>query len=168
MFTLTVSLDSLSLYIVAADVIALLSYILFIFNQKRNLEKSIKKITDFVTEYFLNTGVEVQATCFPLPQSKHFVTLIESAPLKRFRFSNVLESNLITHIHNTSSNVVEKIYWRFPVQFQSEALLDGEKNVVERDDEYFSEMHALTKAEYSVSEVPWAEYENSQKAKVTP
>jgi hypothetical protein len=168
MFTLTLSLDSLSLYIVAADVIILFSYILFIFNQKRNLEKSIKKITDFVTEYFLNTGVEVLVTCFPLPQSKHFVALIESAPLKRFRFSNVLESNLIAHIHNTSSNVVEKIYWRFPVQIQSEVLVDTEKNVIERDDEYFSEMHALTKAEYSVSEVPWADYENPQKAKVTP
>jgi hypothetical protein len=171
MFTLTVSLDSVALYIVAADVIALLSYILFIFTQKRSLEKSIKKITDFITEYFLNTGVEVQVTCFPLPQSKHFVALIESAPLKRFRFSNVLESNLITHIHNASSSVVEKIYWRFPVQFQSEAQLDGvdgEKNIIKSDDEYFSEMHTLTKAEYSVSEVPWAEYENSQKDKVTP
>jgi|SRR5450830_142362 len=171
MFTLTVSLDSIALYIVAADVIALFSYILFIFNQKRNLEKSIKKITDFVTEYFLNTGVEVQVTCFRVPQSRHFVTLIESAPLKRFRFSNVLESNLVTHIFNTSGYVVEKIYWRFPVQFQSEALLngvDGEKNIIKSDDEYFSGMPTLTKAEYSVSEVPWAEYENTKKSKVTP
>lgn len=167
MFTLTVSLDSLSLYIVAADVLGLLSYVLFLLHQKRALEKSMKRITDFITEYFINTGVEVQATCFKIPDSKHFVALIESAPLKRFRFSNVLESNLITHILSTTGNVVEKIYWRFPVQFQKEALLAEEKHAVEIDDEYFSEVHALTKAEYSVSEVPWAEYESSKKEQIT-
>ncbi|OIQ95321.1 hypothetical protein GALL_226960 [mine drainage metagenome] len=167
MFTLTVSLDSLSLYIVAADVLILLSYVLFLLHQKRTLEKSIQKITDFVSVYFLNTGVEVQVTCYRIPQSTHFVALIESAPLKRFRFSNVLESNLITHILSTTGNVVEKIYWRFPVQFQKEALLAEEKNAIDSNDEYFSEVHAITKAEYSVSEVPWAEYEGSKLDKVT-
>jgi len=45
---------------------------------------------------------------------KRFVTLIESQPLKRFRYSNVLENNLIAHIYQKTGNTVEKIFWRFP------------------------------------------------------
>ena len=163
MFTLTVSLDSLSMYIVAADVLILLSYILFIFNKKRKLQRATDRITDFIREYFLNTGVEVQVNCFKLQDSQHFVAIIESAPLKRFRFSNVLESNLITHILSITGNVVEKIYWRFPVQLQKNPLLEEGKHVLESDDDYFSEVHTLTKAEYSVAEVSWSEFDAQKK-----
>lgn len=163
MFTLTVSLDSLSMYIVAADILILLSYILFIFNKKRTLQRATDRITNFIREYFLNTGVEVQVNCFKLQDSPHFVAIIESAPLKRFRFSNVLESNLITHLLSITGNVVEKIYWRFPVQFQKNVLLEGGASGLESDDEYFSEVHTLTKSEYSVSEVSWSEFEAQKK-----
>lgn len=164
MFTLTVSLDSLSMYIVAIDVLALFSYILFVFQKKRKLEYATRRISDFVREYFLNTGVEVQVNCFKLQDSRHFVVIIESAPLKRFRYSNVLESNLITHILSITGNVVEKIYWRFPVQLAKDVRLEGGGNSLEIDD-YFSEVHALNKAEYSVSEVSWAEFDAQKKAK---
>lgn len=165
MFTLTVSLDSLSLYIVAADVLILLTYILYLFQKKRNLEKSIKSITEFITEYFMNTGAEVQVACFKLEGNKHFVTLIESEPLKRFRYSNVLESNLIAHIFKITGNVVEKIYWRFPVKIYKDVMTAEEKNNLESDDLYFSDAQALanTQAEYNVSEVSWDEYETSKK-----
>jgi hypothetical protein len=72
MFTLTVSLDSFSLYIVAADILILLTYILYLYQKKRNIEKSINSISEFITQYFMSTGVEVQVTCFRLEENNRF------------------------------------------------------------------------------------------------
>jgi len=91
------------------------------------LEKSINSISKFITQYFMRTGAEVQATCFKLEGNKRFVTLIESEPLKRFRYSNVLESNLIAHISKITGNVVVKIYWRFPVQLHKGSISADKK-----------------------------------------
>ena len=162
MFTLTISLDSVALYIVALDIIALLSYVLFILHQKKKLEKTIKRISDFVTEYFLNTGAEVQVTCSKIPDSLHFYVLIESEPLKRFRFSNILERNLITHIIHITGNVVEKIYWRFPVTSQKEGMDTAENNNLENDDPYLSEMLDVIEDEYTVTEVKWDKFEEKK------
>lgn len=167
MFTLTISLDSLAVYIVVTDILILLSYVLYILHSKRRLEKSIKNITDFITDYFLNTGAEVQVTCFKIDGNRRYVTLIESQPLKRFRYSNVLESNLIGHVFKVTGNIIEKIYWRFPVQLNQNAMaasITEESNTPE-DDLYFSEVHTLaeSKAEYNVNEVSWDEFETSKK-----
>ncbi len=167
MFTLTVSLDSLAVYIVAADVVILLTYILYVFNKKRLLNKSIKNITEFIEEYFMNTGAEVQATCFKLEGNKRFVALIQSEPLKRFRCSNVLEGNLITHISDVTGNMVEKIYWRFPINLTKDLITAAEKNSLESDDLYFSDGYTIAEAarEYKVSEVSWDQYEAQKKKK---
>jgi len=160
MFTLTVSLDSFSLYIVAADVLILLAYILYLFQKKRNLEKSIKSITEFITEYFMNTGAKVEITCFKLEGHNRFVTLIESEPLKRFRYSNILERNLIAHTFKVTGNVVEKIYWRFPVPINKEAIAAEDKtNPV--SDEYFLDVQSVVKIKsgYEVSDASWNEFE---------
>ncbi len=165
MFTLTVSLDSLSLYIVAVDILILLTYVLYIYQKKRNLEKAIQKITVFITDYFMHTGAEVQVSCFKVDGNKRFVTLIESQPLKRFRYSNVLESNIISHIYKITGYIVEKIYWRFPVQVQRESYPQEEKYIKASEDTYFADIHTLTNTdgEYKVSEVSWDEFVNAKK-----
>jgi hypothetical protein len=161
MFTLTISLNSLAVYLVVADIVILLTYILYIFNQKRLLENSIKKITEFIEEYFMNTGAGVQVTCFKLAGYKHFVVLIQSQPLKQFRCSNVLENNLIAHLFDVTGNTVEKVYWRFPIMLGKELKTTTEKNSMESDDSYFSDGYAISEAakEYDVSEVSWDQYE---------
>jgi len=164
MFTLTISLNSLALYIVAADVLILLSYILYILHKKRQLNKGKAAITDFITGYFGNIGAEPRVTCFKLDANNHFVTLIESEPLKVFRYSIILENNLISHIFKTTGIVVEKIYWRFPIKLSRETVAISDGNNLADDDAYFSDVHAMAKAqdEYKVSEVPWDQYENSK------
>ena len=161
MFTLTVSLDSFSLYIVAADILILLTYILYLYQKKRNIEKSINSISEFISQYFMSTGVEVQVTCFRLEENKRFVTLIESEPLQRFRYSNVLERNLIAHISKTTDNVVEKIYWRFPLQLHKDTIGIDEKNNLESNDFYFLDTQDLDKSKsgYKISEASWGEFE---------
>lgn len=165
MFTLTLSLDSLAVYIVAADVLLLLAYVLYLLHKKRRLEKAIATITQFITDYFMNTGAEVRVSCFKLDGHKRFVTLIESQPLKRFRYSNVLENNLSSHIHKLTGNMVEKIYWRFPIQLRKEDALIEDSSITQNDDMYFSDGYALAreKGEYKVSEVSWDEFEGQKK-----
>ncbi|OGV75580.1 MAG: hypothetical protein A3I83_08910 [Methylotenera sp. RIFCSPLOWO2_02_FULL_45_14] len=164
MITLTLSLDSTVLHVVAADIVILFTYVLYLFQKKRKIEKSINSITEFITEYFQHTGAEVQVTCFKLEANKHFVTLIESKPLKRFRFSNILESNLISHIYKKTGNVVVKIYWRFPVQVQDEVIITEQQVSENPDDLYFVEMQAAaeTGSAYKVSEATWDEFKNQK------
>lgn len=164
MITLTLTLDSLATYIVAIDIIALLSYILYIFHKNRVLEKSIRNITEFITEYFTHTGADVRVTCFKLDGYKRFVTLIESQPLKRFRYSNVLENNLISHIYQKTGNTVEKIYWRFPVEIHKDEIVAEARNEAIGDDSYFVDIEATTDASatYKVSEASWDEFKSTK------
>ena len=164
MFTLTISLDSLAIYLVAADIIVLLSYILYVFNKKRLIDNSIKNIEEFIELYFINTGAELQVTCFKLQANKHFVALIQSQALKRFRYSNILETNLIAHIFDATGNTVEKIYWRFPIKLNKDLITAAEKNSLESD-LYFSDGAAVAKAakEYKVSEMSWDQYQAQKK-----
>jgi hypothetical protein len=164
MITLTLTLDSLATYIVAIDIIALLSYILYIFHKNRVLEKSIRNITEFITEYFTHTGADVRVTCFKLDGYKRFVTLIESQPLKRFRYSNVLENNLISHIYQKTGNTVEKIYWRFPVEIHKDEIVAEARNEAIGDDSYFVDIEATADASstYKVSEASWDEFKSTK------
>ncbi len=171
MFTLTLSLDSLSVYIVAFDVLVLLSYVLYIFNKKRLIDNSVKKISEFITDYFMSSGAEVRVTCVKVDGDKRFVVMIESKPSKRFRYSNVLESNLISHAYKITGNTIEKIYWRFPIdalktelaESPREESADASTNETEAD-LYFVDAHerAKSQAEYKVSEVTWDEFAGSK------
>jgi hypothetical protein len=164
MITLTLTLDSLATYIVAIDIIVLLIYILYIFHKNRALEKSIKNITDFISEYFTHTGADVRVTCFKLDGYKRFVTLIESQPLKRFRYSNVLENNLISHIYQKTGNTVEKIYWRFPVEIHKDEIAAEARHEAISDDSYFIDIQATADASstYKVSEASWDEFKSTK------
>ncbi|OYZ38893.1 MAG: hypothetical protein B7Y16_10155, partial [Methylotenera sp. 24-45-7] len=117
----------------------------------------------FITDYFTHTGAEVRVSCYQLEGLRRFVTLIESQPLKRFRYSNVLENNLIAHIFQKTGNTVEKIYWRFPVVMHRDAMLEEAKAEVETDDAYFLDVQNATNGSptYKVSEASWDEFKGS-------
>ncbi|MBA3696835.1 MAG: hypothetical protein H0W85_08810 [Methylotenera sp.] len=165
MLTFTLSLDSLSLYIVAFDVLILLSYVLYLFRRKKSLENALKRISDFISDYFINSGAEVEVTSHKLPDSRHFVVMIQSQPLKRFRYSNILESNLISHTYKKTGCMIDKIYWRFPVQIQSEESLQEVAVKSLEEDLYFNEVQTLSKEQgkYNVSEASWDEFESPKK-----
>jgi hypothetical protein len=60
--------------------------------------------------------------------------------------------------------VVEKIYWRFPVQVQDEVIITEQQVSKNPDDLYFVEMQAAaeTGSAYKVSEVTWDEFKNQK------
>lgn len=164
MITLTLTLDSLATYIVVIDILGLLLYTLYLFHKKRELEQAVKDITDFISDYFTHTGAEVQVRCFRLEGYKRFVTLIESQPLKRFRYSNVLENNLIAHILQKSGNTVEKIYWRFPVDINKDEAVAEHRADAGSDDLYFVDINEAKdddKSTYKVSEASWDEFKGT-------
>lgn len=162
MLTFTLSLDSL--YIALFDIAVLLSYVLYLIKKKRKLENTMRQITDFISEYFINNGIEVQVSCYQLANDdKHFVVLIQSEPLKRFRHSFILESNLIAHPFKRTGSVVDKIYWRFPVSSQNDIAEDDMHANAESEDLYFSDVKANSQPEmeYNVSEASWDEFKGS-------
>jgi hypothetical protein len=153
MFTLTFSLDSVALYALSANLLALTVFVLLVYAAKKKRAMADAKIIDFVTEYFLNTGVEVLVSCVQDPISKQTHVQIESAPLKRFRFSNILESNLIGHIARLTGEKVDKIYWRFPVPPQNDAMFDETNSPLAQQDPYLFEMRAAATDGYTVTEI---------------
>lgn len=159
MITLTLSLDSLAVYLVVIDIVVLLSYILFIFHKKRKLERKIAKVSEFVTDYFLNSAISVKVTSYQKSDDKHFITMIESQPLKRFRYSSVIERNLIDHIDSVMGIQIDRIYWRFPLHMQSNPMLEHPSD----EDIYLNESEDATHIldDYKVSEVGWDDFSES-------
>jgi len=162
MLTFTITLDSLAFYIAVFDVVVLLSYVLWIFKRNRKRDKAIKIVSDFIVQYFSNSGTHVQVTIVP-SQNKHFIAMVESEPLKRFRYSNIIESNLINHILKLTGYVVEKIYWRFPVMLSKDTVLSMDSDEQRDRDLYFQDAPAAqANFEYKVSEVTWDQFEEEQ------
>lgn len=161
MLTFTITLDSLAFYIAVFDIVVLLSYVLWIFQRNRKKEKAVKTISDFIVQYFSNSGTAVDVTIVP-SRSKNFIAMVESEPLKRFRYSNIIESNLISHILKLTGYVVEKIYWRFPVMLAKDTVVSLESDERERDLYFQDAAAAQANFEYKVAEVTWDQFEEEQ------
>lgn len=157
MFTFTVTVDSIATYVVALDILILLSYILYWYQRNRRKDRSFAVVVDFITGYFSNCGADVQVTCFKPQGDIRIIALIETEPLKRFRCSNIIEGNLIKHIFKKTGYMVDKIYWRFPVQHTKETLAIEE-------DLYFFDGGEIEKPadDYLVDEVSWMHFEGAK------
>jgi len=160
MLTFTITLDSLAFYIVVFDIVALLSYVLWIFQRNRTKERAVKTISDFIVQYFSNSGTRVEVTIVP-SKNKNFIAMVESEPLKRFRYSNIIESNLISHILKLTGYVVEKIYWRFPVMLAKDTVVALEGDEPDQDSYFQEPAIAQSHFEYKVAEVTWDQFENA-------
>lgn len=167
MITVSLTLDSLFTYLVVLDFLALLAYVLYQIERKNRINKAKATITDFISSYFADSETDVKVDCFSLDARNHFIVLIESKPIKRFRCSNILEDNLIKHFNESTGYEIEKIYWRFPIQLHNYELATPEDVDPLSDDLYFS--HGVAQAKkldlYKVSEAPWSEFESGDTQK---
>ncbi len=162
----TLSFDLTLLYIVAANVIAILVYALILKHRARRLARSIKAVSAVIVDYFRADGIEVRAECVPGHGNKGFIAIIESEPMKRFRYSHIVEDSLRLHVQRTCKEELDRIFWRFPIIGKSHAEEDGDREMDvldDKHDEYIREgLEALRKKEaYDIREGSWEEFENT-------
>lgn len=142
------------LAVVVGVVLTLLAYAGVLRYRRHRLERRLRDLGARVIEYFRQYQLEVTAQCFALFGGRRFVVVVESPPIKRFRYSHIIESSLIQHLQKTAGAEVDKIYWRFPLAWQGGP-----------DDPYFTEGQNLfekAQGEYRVEEASWESYQSSR------
>jgi hypothetical protein len=153
LMTVNVTFNVPLLAVVTGIVLALLVYTGILRYRRRQLDRRAETAARLIAEYFREHQQEVTARCFPILGGQRFVAVVESPPVKRFRYSHIVESSLIQHLLKTAGIEVDKVYWRFP--------LAGEDGA---EDPYLAEGQALlekTLGNYKVEEAPWESYEKA-------
>lgn len=154
-------------------VVAVTFYLLIHFVLKRRREREQARIDQLITgvisDYFEKTDLDVSATCYHLPDGKGLVALIESEPLKRFRYSHIIELFLQKRILKVSGKEVGKIYWRFPLPKKfEEGTLQPLQEKATGDlylEQSYLEAETLTQipadVSYEVGETSWENFERA-------
>ncbi len=157
----TIAFDLAVLYLVSVNVIALLGYVLVLKHRARQRENSTKAISAVITDYFRTDGIEVRADCVPNPGGKGFVAFVESEPMKRFRYSHIVESSLRAHVQRTCGEQLDRIFWRFPIYGKNQEAGAREMEAPEKKpDEYVREglEYLEKKGAYDIREGSWEEF----------
>lgn len=127
---------------------------------QRKALANARRIAVAVEEYFAHSGAQVGAQCLPI--HGRYLVLIESEPLKRFRYSNIVEASLIGHVEKTLGLQVDRVFWRFPLPVGAAAAQDtADIKPAAGEDEYVAQglRAAKTSPEYHVAEDSWEQFE---------
>ena len=87
MMTVTFTADLTILYFVAANIVGILAYVLILKHRMRTQARRQAMLAAQIVEYFRHSGAEVRVNCIPGPDGRRFIAIIDSEPLKRFRYS---------------------------------------------------------------------------------
>lgn len=169
MLTINIAFNIPALLIVAAVVLYLLIHFVLKRRREREQARIDQLITGVISDYFKKTDLDVSATCYHLPGNKGLVALIESEPLKRFRYSHIIELFLQKQILKVSGKEVGKIYWRFPLPKKfEESTLQPLQEKVTGDlylEQSYLEAETLTQipaeVSYEVGETSWENFERA-------
>ena len=163
LMTVNVTFNVPLLAVVLAVLVALLLYTGVIRYRRYRLDRQSEATARLIADYFRQHGFEVVARCFSILGGQRFVAVVESPPLKRFRYSHIIESSLILHLQQTAGVTVDKIFWRFPLAWQGGEALPAAGKAVE-EDPYFAEHQARlqqTLGSYQVEDASWESYQSS-------
>lgn len=163
LMTVNVTFNVPLLTIVVAILAMLLVYAGVIRYQRYRLDRKADATAHLITDYFRQHGFEVVARCFSILGGLRFVAVVESPPLKRFRYSHVIESSLILHLQQTANVTVDKVFWRFPLAWRGEEEVKVAGKAVE-EDPYFAEHQARlqqTLGSYQIEDASWESYQSS-------
>lgn len=131
--------------------------------RQRKAGADAHRISMAVAEYFSRSGVQVSAQCQPV--QGRFLVLVESEPLKRFRYSHIVEASLISHVEKALGLHVERVFWRFPLPVGASSARDAaETQAAPREDAYLAEgiREAKTNPDYHVAEDSWDQFEKAR------
>jgi hypothetical protein len=163
--TVTLAFDLALLYLVAVNVIAILGYVLLLKQRARRLVQNTRAVTNAIVDYFRADGIEVAAEAIPRPGGKSYIAFVESEPMKRFRYSHIIEITLRMHIRHECGVELERIFWRFPIRGRGQAAEAAvrEMEITEGDqDQYIREGLDLKKEKgYDIHESSWEEFEKT-------
>lgn len=154
-----------TLAIILALVVAALAtaHVLAGQRRQRRAHANAGQIAAAVIDYFAHSGVRVGAQCLPIEE--RYLVLVESEPLKRFRYSHIVEASLIAHVEKTLGLQVDRVFWRFPLPVGAAAAQDAaDVRPAPGEDEYFAEGLRAAKAgpEYHVAEDSWEQFEKAR------
>ncbi len=163
LMTVNVTFNVPSLTVVLAALATTLLYAGSIRYRRYRVERQVDATARLIVDYFQQHGFEVVARCFSILGGQRFIAAIESPPLKRFRYSHIIESSMILHLQQTAGVTVDRVFWRFPLAWQRGEALPAAGKIME-EDPYFAEHQARlqqTLGNYQVEDVSWESYQSS-------
>jgi hypothetical protein len=154
------------LYLLAASLVVLLVYAVIVKYRAGRSERNVGILSAAIVDYFRQSGVTVAAECISRGGGPRFVAFIDSEPLKRFRYSHIVELSLRKYVTQMCGLELEKVYWRFPVKITrdadptKQAVADADKLATD-EDSYMNERLLRLKVgnEYEVTNVSWEQFE---------
>ncbi|MBI3141110.1 MAG: hypothetical protein HYZ19_04520 [Rhodocyclales bacterium] len=179
--SLTFDLTLLSFAVVTALAIAV--YALVLRRRAEKIRAATAQITRVVRDYFAKSGAEVAVQSVHQAEGNHFLVFIESEPLKRFRYSHIVEAALVSHVDKILGHCIDRVYWRFPLPAEptpAAATAPGaaeskaapaeaskasaaEKSLITQEDEYIAQglLRAKATNDYHVVEGSWDQFEQA-------
>lgn len=131
--------------------------------RQRRLSVDAGRIAQAVAEYFVRSGARVGAKCHSV--DGRFLVLVESEPLKRFRYSHIVEASLVSHVEKVLGLQVDSVFWRFPLPLGTTTAQDtADLKPSAREDDYVAAgvREAMASPDYHVAEDSWDQFERAQ------
>lgn len=128
----------------------------------------VQQIAEAATDYFTSSGARVRVECLARPEG--ILLLIESEPLKRFRYSHIVEASLTGHLEKVLDLHVSRVFWRFPLPPGQSAATDADEPVCVAQDSGRAQgvRRVKTHPEYDVVEESWEQFEKAQREEPAP
>lgn len=159
--TVSVEFNLTALYFVALVVAGMVALIVWHKLRQWRNDRACRQISGAVMHYFEPMGIEVDVETYSQFEGRRFVVAINSEPIKKFRYSFIVEQSLVREVRKTTGRQIEKVYWRFPLAHSA-----GDAAVNEPEDQYLAKGQALAigEAGYGVEETSWEQYQQAVKA----
>lgn len=160
--TVSIEFNLTALYFVAIVVAGMLALLVRHKLRQWRTDRICRRISEAVTRYFEPMGIEVDVETYSRFEGRRFVVTIDSEPIKKFRYSFIVELSLVREVRNATGRQIDKVYWRFPL-----ARAPGDASADEQEDRYLAQGQALAMGEagYGVEETSWEQYQQALKAK---
>lgn len=159
----SIAFDLTVLNFVAIVLITLLVYVLIIKYRKRTRDRATLLVRDQILAFFGAAGIQVEVTCFTADNTQKLTVCIDSQPVKKFKFSNLVEMVLIRYLSRTTGVAVERVYWRFSMPAENEGELLSPIDTMAAESIGFKDDLEGEESEgaYKVAETSWDNFERA-------
>jgi len=161
--TVSIEFNLTALYFVAVVVAGMVALVARHKLRRWREDRACRLISEAVMGYFKPMDIEVDVETYSSFEGRRFVVVISSEPVKKFRYSFIVEQSLVREVRMTTSRQIDKVYWRFPLGRSA-----GDASADEPEDRYLAQGQALATdaaAGYSVEETSWEQYQQAVKAR---